>query len=706
MISNKQDFLKFIKGAGVGLFGAAQSNEVVKFNYIADGSLGKVVSTSGAISFVPGSTAPSIWVGGDLVSSKLVDIVPVTTKQDADAEKSFAGYDETTVTLTYIDSANKLVKNDVTFKTVDYNTIKDMIAASASELDARVDALEDYAKATDVTGQNAIVITPTADETTGFKTYDVTLALDSSANNILSQGANGLMTNLSIHYTPRTTGDNPTNASIELIGKNNTVISSIDATDFVIDGMLDSVTYEKRGTGTAQDPYRSYLVFTWNTDSGIQQTDVEVSDLIDIEGIVSADATYMTATMDSSHWVTLDLNMKTMAETDYTEGAVVTGLVDAADVKKYIDGKSTDLAVEAESRDTYLDASVLAANNKKVWVSAQVADLAVAKDGTADTTIAGTSGKLVDAADAASKTTSFVNARIAEEIDKLGNTTDGSAGFVKVEVTTENGDVSVVTVTEKVGSITGTASAISGVAGLVSADDIATAVSTFVNGRLDASVQALDASIQADTANHDISIYLEETDGVVTTVGVEHTAATVTFTEKNGNTPANLTGSGSFVMGSDIAAIKDYVDAVAEAGFDGLDSQIVESDASSFITVTTGIVDGKLLDASSSVAVVYGDYDKTTQIDGIARTGVTKAYIDAEIQALDSTVTKADNEDLVTVTTGIVDGKLLDASCSVDVSRGSFTVSPGSIAANADGVVLASEVATAVATCFSWNVIN
>ena len=691
MISNKQDFLKFIKGAGVGLFGAAQSNEVVKFNYIADGSLGKVVSTSGAISFVPGSTAPSIWVGGDLVSSKLVDIVPVTAKQDADAEKSFAGYDETTVTLTYIDSANKLVKNDVTFKTVDYNTIKAMIAASASELDARVDALEDYAKATDVTGQNAIVVTPTADETTGFKTYDVTLALDPSTNNILSQGANGLMTNLKINFQDRIVGDNPQDAKIQLLGKNDVVISEFNANKLVIDGFLVSVTYERRGSGTAAEPYRSYLVFTWNTDSGITTTEVEVSDLIDIEGIVSADPTYMTATADSSHWVTLDLNMKKMADTDYTEGAVVTGLVDAADVKKYIDEKSSDLAVEAASRDTYLDASVLAANNKKVWVSAQVADLTVAKDGTADTTIAGTSGKLVDAADAASKTTSFVNARIAEEIDKLGNTTDGSAGFVKVEVTTENGDVSVVTVTEKVGSITGTASAISGTAGLIDGAAAATAISTYVEGRLDASIQALDASIKADTANHDISIYLEETDGVVTTVGVEHTNATVTFTPKADDTPASLTGSGSFVMGSDIAAIRDYVDAVAAAGFDGLDSQIVESDASTFITVTTGIVNGKLLDASSSVSVVYGDYDKTSQVNGIATTGATKTYVDTEIDAainaLDlandvANASAADAAGFVKTTISETDGIVKNER--VDVTYGNYSTHENGIATTAD----------------------
>ena len=643
MISNKKDFLKFVKGAGVSLFGAAASNEVVKFNYISDGSIGKVVPTSGAISFVPGSTAPSIWVGGDLVSSKLVDIVPVTAKQDADEEKSFAGYDETTVTLTYIDSANKLVKNDVTFKTVDYNTIKAMIAASASELDARVDALEDYAKATDVTGQNAIVVTPTANETTGFKTYDVTLALDPSTNNILSQGANGLMTNLKINFQDRIVGDNPQDAKIQLLGKNDVVISEFNANKLVIDGFLVSVTYERRGSGTAAAPYRSYLVFTWNTDSGITTTEVEVSDLIDIEGIISADPTYMTATADSSHWVTLDLNMKTMAETNYTEGSVVTGLVDAADVKKYIDEKSTDLTVDITSRNAYINASVgTGADNKHIYVEAVKDVLTVAKETGENTTISGVANTLVDGSDAASKVTSFVNARIAEEIDKLGNTIDGSAGFVKVEVTTENGDVSVVTVTEKVGSITGTASAISGTAGLIDGAAAATAISTYVEGRLDASIQDLDASIQADTANHDISIYLEETDGVVTTVGVEHTNATVTFTPKANDTPASLTGSGSFVMGSDIAAIRNYVDAVAAAGFD----------------------------------------------------------------SLDSTVTKHDNESLVTVTTGIVDGKLLDASCSVDVSRGSFTASPGNIAANADGVVLASEVATAVATCFSWNIIN
>ena len=57
---------------------------------------------------------------------------------------------------------------------------------------------------------------------------------------------------------------------IVLRDKYNNEITSIDATDFLVDGMLDSVTHEG-----------NKLVLTWNTDAGKQPIEIDLSNYID-----------------------------------------------------------------------------------------------------------------------------------------------------------------------------------------------------------------------------------------------------------------------------------------------------------------------------------------------------------------------------------------------------------------------------------------
>jgi hypothetical protein len=144
-------------------------------------------------------------------------------------------------------------------------------------------------------------------------------------------------------------------------------------------------------------------------------------------------------------------------------------------------------------------------------------------------------------------------------------------------------------------------------------------------------IAAMDASIQADTTSHDISIYLEEVNGIVTTVGVEHTAATVTYTAAEGGQLANLEGSGSFVMGSDIAAIKNYVDAVSGA----LDSSVEDTDdGKGYVYVKTVQENGAL--SQQIVNVTYGEITATpgaVQIDanGIIDSSVLKEAVEGAL---------------------------------------------------------------------------
>lgn len=60
--------------------------------------------------------------------------------------------------------------------------------------------------------------------------------------------------------------------TINLTNKAGTVVASLDASNFVKDGMLQSVTYDEADNA---------LTFTWNTSAGITATTIQLDDLVD-----------------------------------------------------------------------------------------------------------------------------------------------------------------------------------------------------------------------------------------------------------------------------------------------------------------------------------------------------------------------------------------------------------------------------------------
>lgn len=67
--------------------------------------------------------------------------------------------------------------------------------------------------------------------------------------------------------------DKKGNPILHLTGKDGADVATIDMSKFAIDGMIDSVTYDKK-THT--------LIITWNTAAGKKPTTIDLSDLIDI----------------------------------------------------------------------------------------------------------------------------------------------------------------------------------------------------------------------------------------------------------------------------------------------------------------------------------------------------------------------------------------------------------------------------------------
>ena len=131
------------------------------------------------------------------------------------------------------------------------------------KLDAAIKAVED--NATKVTAGNGI------DVQESDHTATVSVKLDPS-DKVFTLGSNGLLANLALKYVKATSGTGSTTpAKLQLVGKDDTVITDLDASDFIMDGMLENVELDENN-----------LTFTFNTDAGKEAITVDLSEYITV----------------------------------------------------------------------------------------------------------------------------------------------------------------------------------------------------------------------------------------------------------------------------------------------------------------------------------------------------------------------------------------------------------------------------------------
>lgn len=118
----------------------------------------------------------------------------------------------------------------------------------------------DSAVLTQYTGADSISVTGDG------ATKTIKLNINAS-DNVLTQSADGLLANINLSWSKE--------EGLKLIGKNSTVITTIPATDFIKDGMLDDVEFVESGAVT-------YIRFTFNTSAGKAPIDLDVTKLIDV----------------------------------------------------------------------------------------------------------------------------------------------------------------------------------------------------------------------------------------------------------------------------------------------------------------------------------------------------------------------------------------------------------------------------------------
>ncbi len=120
-------------------------------------------------------------------------------------------------------------------------------------------------------GSNSIDVSEVKD---GVKTISLTV---NDNDKIITNDVNGLMTTLSLKWVEGTVGG--AKDEIQLIGKNDVVISRIDVAKFIKDGILE-------GVDLLDENGKKILRFTWNidasNDASQKVTDIDVSELIDV----------------------------------------------------------------------------------------------------------------------------------------------------------------------------------------------------------------------------------------------------------------------------------------------------------------------------------------------------------------------------------------------------------------------------------------
>lgn len=237
-------------------------------------------------------------------------------------------------------------------------------AAAAAAAEAAKKAAESKVASVTATTGSAIEVTGTVTAPT------VGLKLDKASGNVtLSQSAAGLKASVQIPAATVTgvaTGDkvlglngtllsstlnlkyNSTTKKIQLLGIKNAVIAEVDASDFIKDGMVNTVSF---------DPKSKALTITFNTDSGKETITVDLSSLVDTytagNGIaIDKNAVSIKVDPTSEKFLSVD-----------TAGVKISGVQSAIDAAKdAVVGEDTDTATSNTVHGAKAYAASLASN--------------------------------------------------------------------------------------------------------------------------------------------------------------------------------------------------------------------------------------------------------------------------------------------------------------------------------------------------------
>ena len=245
--------------------------------------------------------------------------------------------------------------------------------------------------------------------------------------------------------------------------------------------------------------------------------------------------------------------------------------------------------------------------------------------------------------------TDVITAITGESTTDLNNT-----DFVNVKATTTKDtqlgtNVTALVSSVKVGTI---ATATSNDNGLATALDVKN------------TIEGLDADFTGDNAVSDspkgnVKVSLVEADGVVTTLGVDVSYATVTKTTTAGQDSTLVVTSGDenkIVVGSDITKVAEFAEARISEEIAKLDANVSSSSANNEpIVVSVGENDGKVTSVGVTTTSASVVFDNTAAAENLTATNANGLVLGSDITAIK----------------GYIDAKAADATTEITNSNGS-----------------------------------
>jgi hypothetical protein len=342
----------FTANAATGTTATLELETVAKTGKAADVNVAAKVNENG-VTVVPAGT----------VQGTLESIAAEIDAMDLDATDVVAlSEDKKALQAGKIKEEDGKVAVETAVNVVEFN----QAISSANKVATMADVTAAQNNAT-VVGEKAIEVkTATGEGATG-KVVSLKIKSD---DKILDQTADdGLFSTLSLTYD--TAADDDGKKYIRLKGKNNTDISTIDATDFIKDGMLADAEYVENPDGQAAG---KYIVLTFNTDSGKTPVYVNVTALVD------------TYTAKANGWIELndhEFSHKTQGAFTPVEGQQsapqTTFGANAADVTADAAGESVEFKVPSFTVDAA--GHVTAASEKTVTVALPAAQTITGEGG-------------------------------------------------------------------------------------------------------------------------------------------------------------------------------------------------------------------------------------------------------------------------------------------------------------------------------------
>ena len=153
-----------------------------------------------------------------------------------------------------------------------------------------------------------------------------------------------------------------TGKTIDFYNANNVKIDSIDATDFIKDGMIDSVSLETTGGTT-------YLVIVWNTEAGKETTRIDIGDIFDADNYYTRDETDAAILVETNRAISAETALQTALDAETSARTAA----DAAEATARQNADVASVAVDANAGITLTlgnGSTIIATEAEEITLSA------------------------------------------------------------------------------------------------------------------------------------------------------------------------------------------------------------------------------------------------------------------------------------------------------------------------------------------------